>query len=158
KGLCDDMSPCIISTCPANECVPMKCITSGKGDANAYCTSEDCTSDADCGPGYGCKITRDPRKICNSNKGNNNFCGKTTDPGLDPADFMKDGGTFFEGSLCILRHTCEVREQCAPCATDLDCSLVAGQSCTMVGTEKVCTRGCANDKNCDQDYHCVSNQ
>src|SRR5262249_55131232 len=32
------------------------------------------------------------------------------------------------------------------------------QHCTMVGSEKVCTRGCLSNKDCDPDYECTTGQ
>jgi hypothetical protein len=157
-GLCPDNTPCLVNACPVEQCKPMTCRTTGKGDADAYCTIDDCHSDAECGAGFTCAIKRDPHGICNTNppKGDNDYCGKTAEPCIAEADFANNGATYFEGSLCLLRKGCVKRGQCDPCETDLDCSLFADQLCTQVGAEKVCTRGCFSNKDCDPDYECLT--
>jgi hypothetical protein len=154
-GRCPDGSPCDVPTCPLSECTPLTCVTTGEGDADAYCTRPDCTVDADCPGGYECGVVRDPHEICNSNpkKGNNGLCGETREACIDPSSFGK-GNSYFEGSLCLLRKVCLKRSQCAPCETDLDCSRVDGQLCVQVGDEKRCARSCRSDLDCDLDYAC----
>jgi hypothetical protein len=154
-GLCPDgATACVVPGCPADQCKPLACITTGEGDTNAYCTLQDCTTDANCARGFQCAITHDPREICNTTKGNNNFCGTTGDPCVDPADFASNGGTFQEGSVCLLRNTCTPRKQCDPCADDIDCSYLEQGKCTQVGPDKRCTKACGTDKDCTPGYAC----
>lgn len=168
-GKCPDSTPCTVNPCAAAQCAPMTCITTAVGDADAYCTKQDCTADEQCPGGYYCGVTRDPHEVCGSSnptKGNNTLCGETDEPCIAPADLApasgqlaKDGTTRFEGSLCILRRTCLKRNECAPCAADLDCSQFADSKCVDVGDgTKGCARSCnpANaDKDCGLDYECV---
>ncbi len=165
-GVCDAAGqpyhgkPCSLEpACPDNECKPMTCLTSGELDADAYCGKHDCSTDADCPGGFWCGVTMDPHGICNSMpaKGDNNHCGTTADPCIDPANFGTDGATYFEGSLCILRRTCMKREACAPCETDLDCSRVDNQRCVQVGPAKNCAVNCNTDSDCEDDFTCQAN-
>lgn len=154
-GLCPDGSYCDIPTCALSECTPLTCVTSGEGDANAYCTRPDCQSDADCPGGYECGVVRDPHEICNSDpkKGNGGLCGETNEPCVDPSSFgMKN--SYFEGPLCLMRKVCLKRTQCAPCETDLDCSLVDAQRCVTIDDGKHCARVCNSDVDCERDYQC----
>jgi hypothetical protein len=142
--------------CPQADCKSLFCVTTGQGDADAFCTLRDCHADADCSGGYYCAPKRDPHAICNANppKGNSASCGKTSEPCVDPGSFTANGATFVESQLCLLRNRCTPRGQCAPCATDLDCSGIPGQHCKKVGVENVCTRDCATDTDCLNDYKC----
>ncbi len=153
-------TPGIGLKCPVgNECAAgLRCITSGSGDADAYCTNDDCHADADCVDGYYCGITHDPHEICGSSpkKGNNNFCGTTKEACIDPAHFADGGKTLFEGSLCLLRHTCLKRSPCTPCATDLDCSRREGQKCVTIGSAQACAPACNTDKDCEADAKCTA--
>jgi len=96
-------------------------------------------------------------------KGNNNFCGKTAEPCINPAS-PPPGTSYFEGSGCLLRKMCLKRNDCAPCAVNNDCSLVPGQSCTGTGpgaTDMRCTQNCDplhGDKDCGPAYHCVNSE
>jgi hypothetical protein len=154
-GKCPDTSYCTVNPCSAAECKPLSCLTKGEGDADAYCTRHDCAGDQDCTAGFYCGITRDPHELCGSDpqKGDNAFCGSTSEPCID-ASALGQGNTLFEGSRCILRKSCIKRDQCSPCATDLDCSLFDTQRCLQVGGEGRCARACATDKDCDPDYMC----
>lgn len=156
-GKCPDGTGCLVSACSAAECsAPLSCLSAGPGDADAYCTSHGCQADADCAAGYFCGITRDPREICGTPKGNDAFCGETTAPCVEPAQLAAEG--LFEGSRCALRNTCLKRTQCSPCEADLDCSTVEGQRCVaLAGGEKVCARTCNADADCDPDYACTAN-
>ncbi|MFO0588682.1 MAG: hypothetical protein U0441_14125 [Polyangiaceae bacterium] len=141
--------------CPVgDECATgLACQSKGEADPTAYCTERDCASDADCLSGYYCGVVRDPHEVCGSNpkKGDSAFCGETMEPCKSPGD----GGTsLFEGSLCMLRHSCLKRDQAAPCATDLDCSWLEGQACVDVAGDKRCTRVCTTDAECQADTRC----
>jgi hypothetical protein len=129
------------------------CISQGVGDATAYCSIHDCGADADCPTGFYCGITRDPHGVCNSNppKGDNNQCGMTSEPCIDPAI---DPTSIFEGSLCLLRRTCLYRDPCAPCASDIDCSGKPAQKCVSIGGELRCARECGGDGDCLDDETC----
>jgi hypothetical protein len=157
KGRCPDSSPCTVPTCAPSECKPLSCLTQGEGDAEAYCSKLHCDSDTECPGGYYCGIARDPHAICGLNKGNTTFCGQTTEPCIDPASFTQDGANFSEGQECLLRTQCMKRGQCAPCASDLDCSQVASQRCVTIGPDARCARNCKTDGDCDPDYFCVAN-
>jgi hypothetical protein len=178
-GICPDKTPCTVPGCTQDQCKPLSCLSAGAGDADAYCTKKDCMSDDQCPGGYWCTLDRDPHDVCgpkcnggtcsgglndggacskdgDCQKGNNTFCGKTTDMCIDPATANMSGGTYQEGQYCMLRKECKVRGSCDPCATDVDCSLIPGQHCTQVGSEKVCTRDCGQDTDCDGDFECKS--
>lgn len=152
-GKCSgDGTACTVNPCPAAECSPLVCHTSGMGDANAYCTLSGCAADADCAGGYYCGFWRDPHAIC-PEAAAPTLCGKTTDDCIDPA---KLGPSLLEGSVCLQRKTCLKRTQCAPCTTDLDCSLGDSQKCVDVGGETRCLRACLVNKDCDRDSACLS--
>jgi hypothetical protein len=173
-GRCGDGSACTFNTCAPNECTAMTCITKGEGDAEAYCTHNDCVDDSGCPSGYYCGATRDPRDICgptcnagacsddgdpcqgdgDCQKGNNGICGQTTEPCLDPSQFNANGASFFEGSICLLRRTCLKRNECARCESHVDCSRGLGDVCTEAGADKVCARFCADDTDCRSDQAC----
>lgn len=143
--------------CPPAECNPLVCRSNGAGDAEAFCTLQDCHADTDCPGGYWCGAVRDPHEICGSSpkKGNSDFCGTTDEPCVDPSMSAANGTTFAEGPHCALRNQCLVRKQCAPCETDLDCSAVAGQHCKRVGPEKACVRDCVGETDCEQGFMCT---
>jgi hypothetical protein len=163
KGLCSgDGSACTVTTCAASECKPLACRTTGVGDAEAYCTVADCDADADCAPGYGCGIVRDPHAICGADP------AKPTDgvePCIDPSTYTANGATYREGPISLLRNMCLKRDQCTTCETDLDCSgfATAGQSGALVPTQrcidiagsKRCARNCATSSDCDPDARCA---
>jgi hypothetical protein len=174
-GTCDGTgAPCIYRDCAAEECTPLVCLGSGEGDSLAYCSHHDCQQDADCPDGWRCGVTRDPHDICGATcnagectddgsecqvdgdcqTGNNNICGETADPCIDPANFAANGASYFEGSLCLLRRTCVKREPCAPCETNQDCSLDAEQICAPFGDGNVCARFCAAEGDCFGDEAC----
>ncbi|HVY47401.1 MAG TPA: hypothetical protein VHB21_16045, partial [Minicystis sp.] len=159
-GLCPDgKTTCTVPGCPKDQCVPMACITKGAADANAYCSLEDCHADADCPSSFYCGVTHDPHDICNPKdpsheKGNNSFCGTTMDACIAPGDFTQDGHTYFEGSICLLRHTCLERQQCDPCDVDGQCANLPDASCVQVGQDKRCVVACGSDSDCQPDYKC----
>jgi len=156
-GTCPDASACVVPACAAAACLPLTCKTNGVGDALAYCTKLDCTDDSQCPGGYTCDVTRDPHTICGltPEKGNSTTCGKTAEACIDPADFTKNGGTYFEGSVCLLRKECIRRDQCAACASNLDCS-VPGQTCVKSGEGMHCLRTCLKNSDCPDATACVT--
>lgn len=165
-GRCvNDLSPCVLSPatkaldpdpCPGL-CQPMKCLGAGDGDADAYCTRFDCAADLDCPGGYYCGTFRDPHGICGTQKGDNSFCGQTSEPCVD-LGALPPGSSYHEGNQCLERRACMKRSQCSSCETDIDCSQLPGQICSDTGdATKMCTRLCnlANqDKDCDPQYTC----
>ena len=173
-GITEAGEACTFNTCPANECKTMFCVTEGEGDAEAYCTTLDCSSDSECGAGFYCGVQRDARDICGNTcsagecshdaaiscskdgdcqKGNNGLCGQSLEPCLDPANFGADGGTYQEGALCLLRNVCLRRERCAPCESSLDCDARA-PFCVESGGKKICAGKCDTDANCLLDQVC----
>ena len=151
-GKCADGSGCRVD-CAAN-CKPwLSCNTKGEADADAYCTKRDCMSDDECLAGYFCGTIRDPHEVCGSNpkKGDNNFCGSTSEPCIS----VPEGGTSrFEGSVCMLRKSCLKRDQGAPCTTDLDCSQFDSLACVSFAGETHCARKCAANSDCALDATC----
>jgi hypothetical protein len=152
-GHCPDGSPCTPATCLASECAAMTCFGKGPGDANAYCSSNDCGSDADCTQGMGCEMHRDPHAVCPATTASS-ACGKTSDPCIDPSAFMANGATYSQGPVCLMRKSCLVRGWCDACSSDADCSLVPGQHCKTVGPDKRCVADCAMDSDCIAGLHC----
>lgn len=160
-GKCPDGSACTVFSCSPQECTAeLRCMSKGDGDADAYCTKNDCEDDADCPGGFYCGIARDPHELCDSSpkKGNNAFCGQVpiNTPCIDPMSLGK-GNTMIEGPLCILRKACLLREECDPCTVDLDCSGIANHCVTMTGeTQKRCARECTTSKDCGDEYACTA--
>lgn len=152
-----DLTQCVVPPCSAEECKPLTCKTNGVGDALAYCTKLDCTDDAECPGGYSCGITRDPHTICGlmPAKGNSSTCGKTSEPCIDPATFGKDGNTYFEGSVCLLRKECIRNDRCSDCKSNLDCT-IQGQTCVQSGAGMHCLRTCLVTKDCPDGTACVT--
>lgn len=144
--------------CAAVDCKPLVCRSSGAGDAEAFCTLQDCKEDAHCPGGYWCATVRAPQEICNSSpkKGDSEFCGgPNSDPCVDPAQSAANGTTFVEGPHCALRNECRIRRQCAPCENDFDCSAIPGQRCKQVGPAKACVRDCLTEADCEQGFGCT---
>jgi hypothetical protein len=104
----------------------------GRNDGGA------CTKDGDC------------------QKGNNTTCGTTMEACVDPAMNAANGTTYVEAQFCALRSECRLRKQCDPCKEDVDCSSIPGQRCTQVGPEKVCTRDCSVDSDCENSFQCTT--
>jgi hypothetical protein len=156
-GTCPDKTACVVPACSAAECLPLTCQTNGVGDALAYCTKLDCSDDTQCPGGYACSPIRDPHTICGlmPPKGNNTTCGKTTEPCIDPSTFGKDGNSYFEGSVCLLRKECQRRDLCAACTTDIDCT-IQGQHCVPSGAGNHCLRTCTKTTDCQDGTSCVS--
>jgi hypothetical protein len=186
-GKCGDNTRCTFTTCDAAQCTPFVCLSSGEGDAEAYCTHHDCTDDNQCAPGFYCGYTRDPRDICGPScdgglctggdsseqraptctsdaqcqKGNNTLVCGLAPTGSTCFDFADSppGTTFEEGSRCLLRRTCLKREECAPCSSDLDCSLGIATVCASFGegegAERFCARPCGAFEDCGADAECI---
>jgi hypothetical protein len=173
----DDCKRCAVMCSDPAQCTPFTCITIGEGDATAYCTHDDCGADDDCPPGYYCGVTRDPHDICGPTcaggtcmggpnaggtcmsdgqcqKGNNTRCGITTEPCIDPSQFAANGATLVEGPACLNRKTCLKRNDCAPCAGNIDCSLGDGDVCSFYGGGGVCARFCTQGTDCRGDEFC----
>jgi hypothetical protein len=154
--------PCRLEpACDDAACKPLECVTSGEGDANAYCTRFDCDDDADCPGGYRCGLRRDPHAVCGSSpqKGDNAFCGLTDEDCIDPAA-PPAGGLYVEGPDCLLRRACLIRTECSSCETDLDCSRSEGLVCALQddGT-RGCGKRCEEDADCENgDYRCDTQQ
>ncbi|MBW2457207.1 MAG: hypothetical protein JRI68_22025 [Deltaproteobacteria bacterium] len=179
-----DCQRCTVTTCldpgdpaSADLCTPLTCLGgAGDGDATAYCTNHDCTDDSDCPGGYFCGVTNDPRDICgptcsggscsnNANQGcsddsdcqtgNDRFCGETFDDCLDPSLFEANGGTYFEGPMCLHRKSCVKKEECAPCEGNMDCRLGRADTCVAWGSALVCSRFCEVPADCSNDMDCL---
>jgi hypothetical protein len=154
---------CVFNTCDVSACTPMSCqAAGGDGDANAYCTHQDCADDNSCAAGFTCGITRDARDICgpvcnagscsddqstcstdgDCQKGNTSFCGETLDACLDPSQFTAFAGSYFEGSICLLRRTCIKTDVCLPCSHSLDCSIGNATACAQHAGQTVCAGFC----------------
>ena len=159
-GKCADGTACVVPGCTQAECTALSCVSDGTADADAFCTLIDCHADTDCAAGMYCEPEHDPHALCGSSPqvGNNQFCGTTTAACVDPTTADAAGATYVAGAYCLLRNRCERRGDCAPCTTDLDCSLIPGQHCTTVSGAQVCTADCATDADCVQDHTCTSGE
>jgi len=149
---CPDGSRCAegagSEACAAAECKPLACRSAGEGDAESYCTTVDCSEDAQCGPGMYCGITRVATQICGTDKGDETPC-------LAEADFTANGGTFQEGPLFLMRNICLKREPCAPCSAAVDCSGMDKAACVSLNGENVCAKTCATADDCPNDFACT---
>ena len=156
-GKCDDGTVCTVLPCPAADCKPLACLTGGSADTTAFCTRRDCKKDADCAPGFYCGSEPDPHEICGSEpkKGNNGYCGKTTEPCVAAADFESGGLVRFEGPICLERRVCLKRSACTPCEVDLDCSLQLDHKCVKTGPDKRCLKACSKESDCTPGFNCV---
>jgi hypothetical protein len=151
-GACPDGTACTPQSCDEVACRSPWCVGAVGGESptgQSYCAQLDCTADTDCAAGMYCGVVRDFHEIC----------GKTIElgsqkPCIDPADFTTDGKTYQEGSVSLLRNSCLLRKQCAPCATDLDCAGKAGQLCSILGGESRCAATCLTDDDCEADSAC----
>jgi hypothetical protein len=151
---CPDGTPCAAGVgsdlCSATECRAMHCSSASEGDATAYCTTFDCTVDAECGPGMYCGRVELPNIICGTDKG-------TEEPCVDPASFALDKATYQEGPFSLFRNACKKREPCAPCADAADCSLSEDLACVNLNDESICAKTCDSGDDCPNDYGCQSN-
>ena len=76
----------ILDPCPAgnSDCLAgLVCNTRGEGDGEAYCTIDGCMTDDECPAGLYCGVVRDPHQICGTIKGDDYFCGETTEACID---------------------------------------------------------------------------
>lgn len=147
---------CTFNTCPLDQCTPFLCLDwVGEGDTEAYCTNTDCSDDANCPDGFYCGAKRDPRDVCNSDTGGGNICGGPSNaPCVDPAA-PPPGGQYLEGSVCLMQRTCLRRDECAPCETNLDCSLGPADVCANHFEQTVCARFCLDNGDCAPDEECL---
>ena len=127
--------------CPnGNECADgFSCRGVGAGDFNAYCTSTDCTSDAECGAGMRCVTVRTARLPCAE------ACGIAPGPGDDcvPEGQIGDGRPYRCGPISLVRNACVYREFCDSCETNADCLGVPDQICAKDASgNKICTTRC----------------
>jgi hypothetical protein len=153
-GKCSDGSACVVPGCAQTACKPLVCVSNGSGDADAYCSLQDCQTDANCPGGYWCEVVSDPHQICGKPKPNTTTCGTTTDPCVDPSMNAANGTTYSQGQFCTERNECRIRRQCDPCATDVDCSLTPSQHC-VAGS---CALDCGSDADCLSGYQCTSGE
>ena len=178
-GLCDDSTPCTVQGCTMDKCKALVCLSAGVGDAEAYCTLQDCTGDANCPGGYACDKVRDSHPICGAAASKlPGLCGiscttaaacvtaygagSTCTSGFCEGPCVKanagDGTTYAPGPFCTFRNQCRVRRLCDPCTTDLDCSVVQATHCSTQGGSKFCASDCATDTDCSAGYQCPSGE
>jgi hypothetical protein len=176
-GKCGDGTPCTVQGCTMDKCQPLVCVSAGVGDANAYCTLQDCTADANCPGGYFCGTIRSSHPICNAPASklpglcgiqctNNTQCTNAYGAGASCAStgycqaacVMAGTGTFTQGPYCAERKECRIRKPCSPCAADIDCSMTPGMHCTTMpmGSAKFCTADCGTDADCETGFQCTS--
>ncbi len=176
-GRCDDGSRCTVPGCTADKCKPLVCLSSGVGDANAYCSVYDCTSDANCPGGYACKTVRDPHPICGAPASKlPGLCGiactasascvtaygpgSTCTGGYCQAACVTAGAdpttTYQQGPFCTERNACKLRAACDPCVDDLDCSASPSMRCVSIGAGKYCASNCATDTDCASGFQCTA--
>jgi hypothetical protein len=145
--------------CPnGNECALNRfCYSKGPGDALSYCTMT-CLQDTHCPAGYECGFIRLPYSLCGvSGIGNNNHCGRTDAPCVDPASVPADGsGDIVRGAFCLQQRMCLKKDICASCQTDVDCSWAALPLDCVDTPEsgKRCLLKCTQETDCDQDKTC----
>lgn len=160
------------------DCSPWLSCEGVAEDPNAYCTLRDCASDDDCIAGFHCGVVRAPHDVCGPvcagpegekkcaggpldgatcesdsacQKGNDSLCGQTAEPCKTPG---QGSGSFFEGSVCLLRRSCLERGPGDVCQSDVDCSRNEGQKCVAAAGETRCAPACASDLECQSDASC----
>jgi hypothetical protein len=153
---CPDGSACTAQNCAMSDCKALSCLSTGAGDADAYCTLLDCHADSDCGAGYYCAIERDPHQICGQPAPDPNLCGTTTDPCVTLSMNAANGTTYTQGPFCTERNVCVQRTQCDPCTTDIDCSLTPSTQCVTSGSSGFCAFDCNSDADCVGGFGCTS--
>lgn len=134
-----------LAPCPmgdeCDEANKFTCLGAGPGDADAYCTRWDCTSDADCPSGLACEPIRVGTKVC----GRDDY-GDAEDPNpcIEPSDYTKDGATYREGPITLLRNACVKRRYCSVCDSDLDCSRSPDLVCSKTDSnaQGICAPAC----------------
>jgi hypothetical protein len=152
---CGDGTPCpATGNCTVGTCQALTCLTRGSGDADAYCTLDDCRTGADCPSGFACDAVSDPHQICGQPAPSANLCGTTKDPCVDPTKNAANGTTYAAGQFCTQRNQCRILAQCDACTSDVDCSLVPGRHCTMGN----CADDCATDADCVNGFECTSGE
>jgi hypothetical protein len=150
---CGDGTPCPDSgTCKVGTCQALQCLSSGVGDETAYCTKLDCHGTTDCPGGFWCEQIRTSSAICGQPIPNLEICGASGGTCVDAGTDAAGGTTYTSGALCSERNACTVRRQCVACSTDLDCSLVRGQTC-VAGS---CAESCVSDGDCVDGFKCTS--
>ena len=122
--------------------------TVGPGDADALCSTVDCQVDADCGGGMYCGVRRLQQLECGTPNADPDDC-------INAADFTKGGATIQKGPFGLIRNVCRVAGQCAPCASNLDCSLRDNQACVNLGGDLRCAAACAVPSDCEDDHTCI---
>jgi hypothetical protein len=154
------------------------CLSDGAEDADAYCTLQDCQGDAACPSGFFCGAVRDPHPICGAPASKiPGLCGASCTTNANCSSYGAgatcknmfcqaacvtpmpgDGTTFTQGPFCTMRNECRIRRACDPCQTDLDCSAIPGQHCTMTPKDGAtfCTTDCASDADCANGFGCTS--
>jgi hypothetical protein len=185
NGTCQ-ATPCTVQGCAMSDCKPLVCLSDGVGDADAYCTLQDCTTDANCPGGYACDKERDPHPICGAaasklpglcgvactadaicvtTYGTGSTCGNiTAGSGYCQGPCVManagNGTTYAPGPYCTFRNECRIRKLCDPCTADLDCSAVPGAHCTQppMGTAKFCASDCKTDTDCAADFQCTAGE
>jgi hypothetical protein len=150
------------SPCPqGTECsAGTNCQTAGLGDTTAYCTAG-CVTDTDCPGGYECGPVRQPTWICENSDAGESFCGKAP-AACTPRSSYEMNPQVWIGNICVELRQCLKRTACSACQTDSDCSL-SFEKCAQVGIGFRCLATCtvfpdggANNKDCEQGYHCVA--
>ncbi len=141
-----DGSPC---DAEGGECKPLKCVSLGLEDAEAFCTTVDCSDDNDCLPGLKCGVIRIDNPPCGSpNKGDDSL------PCIDPANNAAVGGTYQEGPLSLLQNACVKTEPCSPCVDQNDCAHRSDLTCVTIGEGSFCAETCFSNDDCPDDFDC----
>jgi hypothetical protein len=106
------------------------CYAQSPTDANAYCTRWDCTSDAECGPGF--------------------WCGTV--------NVTPNVATAKRSTIGEVQHVCLKRGYCSTCTSDLDCLPVDNrpQHCIQdANGASFCTPECEANANCPNEARCA---
>ncbi|MDB4946877.1 MAG: hypothetical protein JWP97_6411 [Labilithrix sp.] len=105
------------------------CFASSPTDATAYCSRFDCTSDRECGPGFGCTVVN-------------------TQPNA-----IRTARSYHE-----TRSVCARRTYGSSCTADVDCLAINGitaHCATDANGAGFCTPECSASANCNVDAKCV---
>ena len=130
------------------------CAGDGPEGAGGECASVGCVDDDECPGGFYCGATRRARLICGLDKGGDQECGTSTEVCIEPVTLPTADG-LFDGPWCLMQRVCRRRAQCAPCDTDLDCSVERGFACTQVAGEGRCGTVCSEPSHCPRGDSCV---